>query len=215
MILTGTSLILVVSSLLLVWLKSIRGAIFILSLQSCFLCIAAVSVAWLSGKSDLYIVAALTLVVKAIAIPGVLDATMRRIAVRKEAEKFVGREISLLVAAGLVVFSYAMTERLDTILASGEAAYSPYLPDAIALLLIGLFIMVVHKKAIMQGIGLVVIENGLFLFALSTASGMPFIVEIGIFLDVFVSVILISILSNRMDRTFKSLSTDWLRKLKG
>jgi hydrogenase-4 component E len=179
------------------------------------LSVAAGSVAWLSGESNLYIVAALTLLVKAIAIPGVLDATMRRIAIRKDAEKFVGREISLLVAAGLVVFSYALTQRLGAVFASSEAAYTSYLPDAIALLLIGLFIMVAHKKAIMQGIGLVVIENGLFLFALSTASGMPFIVEIGIFLDVFVSVILISILSYRMDRTFKSLSTDWLRKLKG
>jgi hydrogenase-4 component E len=215
MVLTGTSLLLVVSSLLLVWCKSIRSAILILSLQSCFLSVAAGSIAWLSGAPDLYIVAALTFLVKAIAIPSVLDATMRRIAIRKDAEKFVGREISLLIAAGLVVFSYALTRRLGAMFASSEADFSPYLSDAIALLLIGLFIMVAHKKAIMQGIGLVVIENGLFLFALSTASGMPFIVEIGIFLDVFISVILISILSYRMDRTFKSLSTDWLRKLKG
>jgi hydrogenase-4 component E len=215
MILSGTSLLLVVTSLLLVWCKSIRSAIHILALQSCFLCIAAGTIAWLTGESDLYIVATLTLLIKAIAIPGVLDATMRRIAIRKDAEKFVGRELSLLIAAGLVVFSYAMTMRLGAMFAGSEMAFSPYLADAIALLLIGLFIMVAHKKAIMQGIGLVVIENGLFLFALSTASGMPFIVEIGIFLDVFVSVILISILSYRMDRTFKSLSTDWLRKLKG
>jgi len=117
-----------------------------------------------------------------------------------------------LLASGLVVFNYVVTERLDFMLLGSEIQT---LPHAVSMLLIGLFVMITHKKAIMQGIGLIIIENGLFLLALSTALGMPFIVEIGIFLDVLVSVILISILNYRMDQTFRSISTDWLRKLKG
>jgi hydrogenase-4 component E len=208
----GTSLILIISTLLLVWVKSIRSSIKILSLQSFFLGIAGLSLAWQTGAADISVMAALTIVVKSLMIPGILDSTMRKINVTREAEKYLGRETSLLIAAGLVVFGYVVTGRFGFLLAVSEVRY---LPDAISMLLIGLFVMVTHKKAIMQGIGLVVMENGLFLFALSVASGMPFIVEIGIFLDVFVSVLLISILSYRMDRTFKSISTDWLRKLRG
>ncbi|WML44864.1 hydrogenase [Neobacillus sp. PS3-40] len=207
-----TSVMLVVSSLLLVWLKSIRTAIKILSLQSFFLGITGFLLAWETGEVDMYIMAILTIVVKAIVIPSILDSTMRKMYIKRETDKFIGREISLLSAAGLVVFSYVITKPLGVIMSdSGH----PYLPNAISMLLIGLFVMITHKKAIMQGIGLIVIENGLFLFALSASGGMPFMVDIGIFLDVFVSVILISLLSYRMDQTFKSISTDWLRKLKG
>lgn len=207
-----TSVMLVVSSLLLVWLKSIRTAIKILSLQSFFLGIAGFLLAWETGEVDMYIMAILTIVVKAIVIPSILDSTMRKMYIKRETDKFIGREISLLCAAGLVVFSYVITKPLGVIMSdSGH----PYLPNAISMVLIGLFVMITHKKAIMQGIGLIVIENGLFLFALSASGGMPFMVDIGIFLDVFVSVILISLLSYRMDQTFKSISTDWLRKLKG
>jgi hydrogenase-4 component E len=207
-----TSVMLVVSSLLLVWLKSIRTAIKILSLQSFFLGITGFLLAWETSEVDMYIMAILTIVVKAIVIPSILDSTMRKMYIKRETDKFIGREISLLCAAGLVVFSYVITKPLGVIMSdSGH----PYLPNAISMVLIGLFVMITHKKAIMQGIGLIVIENGLFLFALSASGGMPFMVDIGIFLDVFVSVILISLLSYRMDQTFKSISTDWLRKLKG
>jgi hydrogenase-4 component E len=203
---------LVVSSLLLVWLKSIRTAIKILSLQSIFLGITGILLAWQTGVEDMYIMAILTIVVKGITIPSILDSTMRKMYIKRETEKFIGREISLLCASGLVVFSFVITKPLGTIMSDTG---HPYLPNAISMVLIGLFVMITHKKAIMQGIGLIVIENGLFLFALSASGGMPFMVDIGIFLDVFVSVILISLLSYRMDQTFKSISTDWLRKLKG
>jgi hydrogenase-4 component E len=212
MILTATSVILVISALLLVWVKSIMSSIKILALQSLFLGIACLALGAQTGSAELYVMAVLTILVKAILIPFILAATMRKINIRREAEKYIGRGVSLLLASGLVVFNYVVTERLDLILLVAEIQT---LPHAVSMLLIGLFVMVTHKKAIMQGIGLIVIENGLFLLALSTALGMPFFVEIGIFLDVLVSVILISILSYRMDQTFRSISTDWLRKLKG
>jgi hydrogenase-4 component E len=207
-----TSVILVVSSLLLVWLKSIRTAIKILSLQSIFLGISGFLLAWETDVVDMYVMAILTIVVKGIIIPSILDSTMRKMYIKRETEKFIGREISLLCAAGLVVFSFIITKPLGVIMSD---AGHPFIPNAISMVLIGLFVMITHKKAIMQGIGLIVIENGLFLFALSASGGMPFMVDIGIFLDVFVSVVLISLLSYRMDKTFRSISTDWLRKLKG
>jgi len=212
MMLTATSVILVISALLLVWVKSIMSSIKILALQSLFLGIACLALGAQTGSAEVYVMAVLTILVKAILIPYILAATMRKINIRREAEKYIGRGVSLLLASGLVVFNYVVTERLDFMLLGSEIQT---LPHAVSMLLIGLFVMITHKKAIMQGIGLIVIENGLFLLALSTALGMPFIVEIGIFLDVLVSVILISILNYRMDQTFRSISTDWLRKLKG
>ncbi|HEX7056813.1 MAG TPA: hydrogenase, partial [Bacilli bacterium] len=195
MILTALSALMVVSTIVLVWLKSIMSAIKILSLQSLLLAAASLSLAMRTGAAELYVIAALSLLVKAALIPYILDRTMRRMNVKRETEKFIGRETSILAAAGIVVFSYAITGHFNGVMT--ELGKS-YLPGSISMLLIGLFDMITHKKAIMQGVGLIVMENGLFLFALSTANGMPFLVDVGIFLDVFVTVILISTLNYRM-----------------
>jgi hydrogenase-4 component E len=211
-VLSGFAVILAISTIVLVWGKSITTSIKILSFQSFVLGVVSLILAVRTGIFEMYIVAGVSILIKAILIPYILYITMRKIGIDREAEKFLGREISMLAAIGMVVFGYVITQKSVTILSSLE---SQYLPISISMLLIGLFIMITHKKAIMQGIGLIVIENGLFLFALSSTYGMPFLVDIGIFLDLFVAVILISILTYRMDQTFKSISTDWLRKLKG
>src|SRR5690348_16795595 len=98
MMLSGISVILVVSTLLLVWVKSIMTCIKILSLQSFFLGFASLLLAWQTGVVDMYVMAALTIAVKAIIIPGFLATTMRKINIKREAEKFIGRETSLLLA---------------------------------------------------------------------------------------------------------------------
>ncbi|PHJ39669.1 hypothetical protein P378_02560 [Desulforamulus profundi] len=67
----------------------------------------------------------------------------------------------------------------------------------------------------MQGVGLITIENGIFLIAESIAYGMPLVVEFGIFFDLLVSVIVIGILLFRIHSTFDSLNTENMQKLKG
>jgi hydrogenase-4 component E len=211
-ILQALSILLMLSTLALLWVKRIVSAIEILSVQSLILGLMAMWMARLTGTVDLFVMAALTIVMKAIAIPLVLWYTMRKIGPNRETEQLVGRELSLIVGAGLVVVGYVITERLP-ISAINMGTHA--LPISIGMLLIGLFIMMTHQKAIMQGVGLVVMENGLFLVALVTTYGMPFLVDIGVFLDVFVAVILISMLTYRIDRTFHSTHTEHLRKLRG
>lgn len=203
---------LILSTLALLWIKRIVTAIKILAVQSLVLGVVALSIARHTGAADLYVMAALTVVMKAVAIPWILWYTMQKIGVHRETEKLVGRELSLLTGAGLLVVGYVVTYHLPAIAAT---VTRPYLPISIAMLLIGLFIMTTHQKAIMQGIGLIVMENGLFLVALVTTYGMPFLVDIGVFLDVFVAVILISMLTLRIDRTFRSTHTERLRNLRG
>ncbi len=206
------SVVLVMSTLGLVWIKKIISGIKILSVQSFLLSMIAFVVARETHITDLYIMALLTLILKAILIPAVLYYTMKKIDIKREAEKLVGREFSLLAAVGTLLIGYYVTRKM---VFSIQSVAHVYLPISISMLLIGLFIMLTHKKAIMQGIGLIVMENSLFLIALVTTYGMPFLVDIGVFLDVFVAVILISMLTHRIDRTFHSTHTDLLRKLKG
>lgn len=211
-VLHALAVALVVSTLGMLWMKRITSAIRTLALQSLLLGMIALWMANRTGITELYIMAGLTIAVKAVVIPAILYTTMRRIGIARETEKWVGREFSVLAGAGLLLVGYYVTKRVHFHSQNLEHAY---LAISIAMLFIGLFIMMTHKKAMMQGVGLIVMENGLYLVALTTMQGMPFLVDIGMFLDIFVAVILISLLTYRIDRTYHSMHTDYLRKLKG
>jgi hydrogenase-4 component E len=84
-----------------------------------------------------------------------------------------------------------------------------------SLVSIGLFIMISRKKALMQMLGILIMENGLFLGAISLTYGMPLLVELGIFFDVLIGVLIMGILIFRINKTFESIDTDVLKTLIG
>jgi hydrogenase-4 component E len=93
-------------------------------------------------------------------------------------------------------------------------AVSRVLSVSIAMMLIGLFIMTTRKNAITQIVGLLTMENGVFLSGLSITYGMPLIVEVGIFFDILVAVLILGVFIFRINKTFESISIDSLRGLR-
>src|SRR5260370_12119947 len=86
---------------------------------------------------------------------------------------------------------------------------------AVSLFLIGFFMMISRRKAIMQVLALLSLENGLFLAAISLTYGMPLIVELGVFFDLLVPVMVLGILVYRIQETFDSMDVSKLSKLTG
>ena len=84
-----------------------------------------------------------------------------------------------------------------------------------SLFLIGFYMMITRRKAIMQVLALLSLENGLFLAAISLTYGMPLIVELGIFFDLLVAVMVIGILVYRIQETFESMDVSKLSRLRG
>ncbi|MGB9124522.1 MAG: hydrogenase, partial [Nitrosotalea sp.] len=74
--------------------------------------------------------------------------------------------------------------------------------------------LVNRRTALSQVVGLLVIENGLFLFTLVLTHGVSLIIEVGIFADILVGIVISSILLFRMSRTFDSLDVDKLENLR-
>ena len=75
--------------------------------------------------------------------------------------------------------------------------------------------MINRRKALTQVLALLSLENGLFLAAISLTYGMPLIVELGIFFDVLVAVMILAILVYRIRETFDSMDVSRLSRLKG
>ena len=83
-------------------------------------------------------------------------------------------------------------------------------------MLTGFFLLINRRRAITQVLALLCAENGLFLAALSlTAHGMPLVVELGIFFDLFIAVMVLGILVYRIRATVGSIDVDRLNRLKG
>jgi hydrogenase-4 component E len=82
-------------------------------------------------------------------------------------------------------------------------------------MLIGLGLMIARRKALSQVAGLITMENGVYLAALVATYGLPLAVELGVFFDLLVGVLLLGVFTYRINQTFDTINTDRLRALKG
>lgn len=180
-------------------------------IQSFLLAAVAGIVAYSTGKFDIYVVAVLTLVIKAGVIPYIFIYIIRGIRVKREIALYVNVSPSLIIGGILVVISYYLVKSMN--ISNGLSGFA--LSASISLVAIGLFIMISRKKAITQVLGLLIMENGIFLGAISLTYGMPLIVELGIFFDILVGALIMGILIFRINRTFESIDTDMLKTLMG
>ena len=184
--------------------------------QSFLMAAIAATIAHFNHAPHIYVVAALTLLFKAILLPMFLERLVKRIEIRQEIEPLVNVPISVIVSGLLTLLAYVVAESFHrpndaTIPALGHNT----LAVAIALFLIGFFMMVNRRKALTQVLALLCLENGLFLAAISLTYGMPLIVEVGIFFDVLVATLLLAILIYRIREEFDSMDVSRLSQLKG
>jgi hydrogenase-4 component E len=185
----------------------------IFAAQSLFLAMIAATIAWFNHAPHIYVAAALTVVVKVILVPILLERLVVRMKIHEEIEPIVNVPISVVISGGLTLVGYVVA----------ESFYRPEMPGlghnalavAISLFLIGFFNMINRRKALTQVLALLSLENGLFLAAISLTYGMPLIVELGIFFDVLVAAMVLGILVYRIRETFESMDVSRLRRLRG
>jgi hydrogenase-4 component E len=201
-----------VTAYLMVGQKALFTTIRLYGLQSLLLAIVATTIAISESRPELFVTAALTMVLKTILIPWFLMRTVDRIGIHREIEPFLNVPVSLLICLGLTVVGY----RVSTGFEEGAQQVTHHLIGvALSLLLIGLFLMVTRKKAITQILALLTVENAVFLVAVGVTTGMPLVVEFGIAFDVILAVLVLGILVQRIVGRFESMDVSRLSNLKG
>jgi len=204
--------LMLVLQLLLVVQKMLLTNIRLFALQSLMLTVIAAVIAWYYNATHVYIVAVLTLIGKVIFLPWLLNRIVRRIRIVEEIEPLLNAPTSMLICGGLTLLGYIVARPFTTL----EKLGNNTLAIAIALLLTGFFLMINRRKAISQVLALLTIENGVMLAAVAlTTYGMPLVVELGIFFDVMVAVMVLGILVYRIRESFASMDTSKLSQLKG
>jgi len=189
----------------------------IFALQSFLLAVIAGTIAVFNGAPHIFIAAVLTLMVKAILVPILLERLVDRLEIRREIEPILNVPFSVMISGGLTLLGYVVAESFyHPEQTPGPAAMGHNtLAVAISLFLIGFFMMINRRKALTQVLALLSLENGLFLAAISLTYGMPLIVELGVFFDVLVAVLVLGILVYRIRETFESMDVSKMRKLRG
>jgi hydrogenase-4 component E len=192
--------------------RRIESGIRLLAAQGLLLAAASAAVALAVGEPHAYFAVALTLVVKVLAVPALLLRALREVRIKHEVELVIPRPLGLIVALALVFVAYSAA---GSVLALPGLAARNALPSALAMLMVGLFTMLVRKQALSQVIGLVAMENGLYLAAVVATRGLPLAVELAVALDVLVGVLVSVLVVRQIHRQFDTTNTDRLTALRG
>jgi hydrogenase-4 component E len=188
----------------------IRGVINAVALQGVLLGVLPLLVHSDIGVRGILLIVG-TIALKGLVIPGFLVHAMREADIQHEVRPVLNDISSLLLGAvgtGLAVaFSY-------TLPLAEVHAHTLVVPASLATVWTGFLMLTTRRKAIMQVLGYLILENGIFLFGLLLLEAIPFLVEIGVLLDLFTGVFVMGIIVHHINREFASTSTEHLTELK-
>lgn len=155
--------------------------------------------------------AAGAVVIKGVFIPAMLLRAIRDVEIRQEVDPYIGF-ISSLFLCGLGTGLAILFAR--SLPLAPEHAGSLLVPAALATLVAGFLVLTTRRKAISQVVGYLMLENGIFIFGILLLEAMPFMVEVGVLLDLFAGIFVMGILINHIRQEFSSLDTERLSDLR-
>jgi len=203
--------LLLFTMILIVAATQVYRAIYAVAAQSLLIAVAGAVLAAATGNTDLWVIAGVTLAVKAVALPWVLHRVVQRMNVRREVEPVIPVAATLALTVAVVVLSFQLSASLGAV---GGAITGNALPVGIALTLLGVLAMATQKTALTQMVGLFASENGIFFTAMAVTQGMPLIIEIGVILDVILAALVMAIMVLRVRSTVDADIAD-LDELRG
>ena len=183
----------------------------LLALQGALLCVATLLLAWRTGESHLYFSAALTLALKVLFLPWLLNRLIRRLDVYWDTEPMINIGGTMLIGVAVVIFAFGLAQPISAL---ASTATRSSIGIAVAVILLAFLTMITRRKAMSQVVGFLSMENGLFFGAMSATYGMPMIVELGVALDVLVAMLVLGVLFFQIREQFDSLDLHHLESLK-
>lgn len=150
-----------------------------------------------------------TIVFKAAAVPIFLNYLIKRNNITREAEPYLPNFLSLVITTVIIIITILLANsikdtKLDKI----------FFIVALSTLFTGLYIIATRRKIITHVIGYLIIENGVFVLSLAVGNEMPMLVNLGVMLDIFASVLILGIFMQKIGDVFKDVDVDQLSNLK-
>jgi hydrogenase-4 component E len=179
--------------------------------------IAALSalVGFYGDYPELYLIAILTALFRGLFLPYLVWRIIRRLRVAREIHEILQPSSALVAGAMCVVFSLAVAYRIGQSLGLAGSVAVLALTVMLSMKLIGFLMLAVRHEALSQILGLLVLENGVFLGAQILVPGMPVLIEIVILFDLLIVVACFGVLIQYLVAHVGSTSSLDLKRLVG
>jgi hydrogenase-4 component E len=179
--------------------------------------IAALSalVGYYGNYPELFLIAILTLLFRGVLLPYLIWRIIRRLAISREIHEILQPSSSLVIGAFAVMFALAVSYRVASEFHMELTVAVLALTVMLSMKLIGFLMLAVRHEAISQILGLLVLENGIFLGSQILVPGMPLLIELVILFDLLIIVACFGVLVSYLLTLVGTTSTLELKRLVG
>jgi hydrogenase-4 component E len=189
-----------------------RSQIRLYAVQSLAVSGLAVLVAATRHLDDLYVLAALSFVLKVVVVPGIVVRLLRDARVDLAGSNRLGVATMVLLAIAASVFGFFVVDGLPV---HSHSLPTPALGLATAVILVAFLLVILRSDVVSQAVGFFSLENGVSVASLVLAAGLPLIVEVAFLFDLLVAVVVFGVLMRVHHGRGQTLSTDALDRLRG
>jgi len=150
-----------------------------------------------------------TIIFKTVAVPYFMNYIIKKNQITREAEPYLSNFLALVIVTVIITGTFLLSNMVK------EAQLNKlFFVVALSALFTGLYIILTRRKIITHVMGFLIIENGVFVLSLAVGNEMPMLVNTGILLDLFVSVLLLGIFANKIGDAMKGATVGQLSQLK-
>lgn len=203
--------LLLLTAILIAAFRDLRVQISILRVQGFVLGLLPGLLAVENHSVALAIAGVLELGVRGLLLPGLLMRTVKRLPPEGDLTQVRNTASSFLLSGLLSVVAYLVFLPL-TRAAHTSLAHSSFI--GLALILLGIQVLLVRRRAVGQIIGFLMIDNGIDAFGFLAILGVPFVLELGGSLDLVFVILILATLANRMVIKFEGTDIDELSALR-
>jgi hydrogenase-4 component E len=183
---------LAVASLLLTFVMLgshwLRNYVYAFAVQSWLIAALSASVGYFAGYPELYMIAVLTALFRGLVLPYLLMRIIARLNVKRELHAVLQPSSSLVLGAFLVMFAFVIANHMNRQSLLSAHVVVLALTIMLAMKFLGFLMLAVRDEAVSQILGLLVLENGIFLGSQILVPGMPLLIEIVILFDLLIVV---------------------------
>lgn len=166
----------------------LRNYVYAFAAQSWLIAALSASVAYFGGYKELYAIAALTALFRGLVLPFLLMGIVARLNVKREIHAILQPSSSLVLGAFVVMFAFVISNHMNRQPPPAAHVVVLALTIMLSMKFLGFLMLSVRDEAVSQILGLLVLENGIFLGSQILVPGMPLLIEIVILFDLLIVV---------------------------
>jgi len=163
------------------------------SLNSLMLGLLALVIGQSINDKAMLITGIATIIIKAIGIPFVLKNLSQKFHFVRQITPEIKVQYAIMLVPAILVFTFYLSEPITHMIHNN----ANYVAVSISSLFLALLLMMEHKNVAPKIIGFLTMENALFLLGITATNGMPMLVELGIFFDLLMAIVVINLLFHK------------------